>query len=129
MKISPLIKQSWKTNLGTVLPLEVDWSDIGSWDSLWENESKDINGNVVSGKVLIQNSKNCYLKSENKLLVSIGLEEIVIVETQDATLVANKKFSQQVKEIVQKLNQRIFLKQNSIKKFIDLGDILCQSKD
>ena len=97
-----------KTNLGTVLPLEVDWSDIGSWDSLWENESKDINGNVVSGKVLSQNSKNCYLKSENKLLVGIGLEEIVIVETQDATLVANKKFSQQVKEIVEKLNQENF---------------------
>ena len=97
-----------KTNLGTVLPLDVGWSDIGSWESLWENETKDINGNVFSGTVISKNSKNCYLKSDNKLLVGIGLKDTIIVNTRDATLVVNKRFSQKVKDVVKKLNNDKF---------------------
>lgn len=97
-----------KTNLGSVIPLSAGWSDIGSWESLWQSEEKDNHGNVLHGKVIGKYSKNCYLRSENKLLVGIGLEDIVVVETRDAILVANKNFSQGVKEIVEELNQNQF---------------------
>ena len=95
-----------KTNLGTVLPLDVGWSDIGSWQSLWEREEKDKLGNVLHGKVLDQDSKNCYIRSEDKLVVSIGLEDIVLVDTSDAILITKKNLSQNVKDIVQSLNDK-----------------------
>ena len=79
-----------KTNLGTVIPLEAGWSDIGSWESLWENEEKDSSGNVIKGKVYNSGSSNCYVQSENRLLVTLGLKDIVLVETSDAILAAQK---------------------------------------
>lgn len=97
-----------KTKLGTVLPLDAGWSDVGNWESLWESETKDLNGNVFSGEVISKDSKNCYWKSDDKLLVGVGLEDIIIVNTRDATLVANKRFSQQIKEVVEKLNNDEF---------------------
>ena len=65
-----------KTNKGIVLPLDAQWSDIGSWKSVWENSRKDINGNVEKGNVLTQNTENCYLNSENKLLVTLGIKRL-----------------------------------------------------
>ena len=97
-----------KTNLGTVIPLSAGWSDIGNWESLWQSEEKDVHGNVIHGKVIGKDSKNCYWRSENKLLVGIGLEDIVVVDTRDAILVANKRFSQEVKDIVEELNKNQF---------------------
>ena len=92
-----------KTNLGTVLPLDVGWSDLGSWNSLWQGESKDSLGNVIKGKVLSEDNRNCYLSSDKRLIVGLGLENLVIVETSDAILVANRNFDQRVKNIVEKL--------------------------
>ena len=60
-----------KTNLGVVLPLNSGWSDVGSWESLWSIESKNHEGNVILGKVISEKSKNCYLRSEKKLLVGL----------------------------------------------------------
>ena len=99
-----------KTRLGTVIPLNAGWSDIGSWNSLWENEEKDINGNVLSENVWIKNVKDSYLRSENRLLVGIGLKDLIIVETNNTLLVAEKSHSQEIKNVVEDL-----LKDNSSK--------------
>ena len=85
-----------KTNKGMVLPLDAGWSDIGSWKSLWDSE-KDQFGNVIKGKVLDEKSENCYLQSENRLLVSLGLKDLIVVETADVTLVSNKNDSDKLK--------------------------------
>ena len=95
-----------KTNKGIVLPLDAQWSDIGSWKSVWENSRKDINGNVEKGNVLTQNTENCYLQSENKLLVTLGIKDLVIINTDDATLVADKNQSENIKDIVSELQIR-----------------------
>ena len=95
-----------KTKKGTVLPLDANWNDIGSWQSVWEVSNKDKNGNFTKGKTIIKNTKNCYLSSEARLLVGIGLEDLIVVETNDAILVSNKSESQKVKEIVKILKDK-----------------------
>ena len=92
-----------KTNKGIVLPLDVKWSDIGSWKSLWENESKDRDGNVVSGKVFTSEVKNSYIKSDQRLVVANGIENLIIVETNDAILISSKEETQNIKNIVKNL--------------------------
>tara|TARA_Y100000589_G_scaffold331782_1_gene387007 strand:- start:3078 stop:4523 length:1446 start_codon:yes stop_codon:yes gene_type:complete len=95
-----------KTTLGTVLPLDVGWSDIGSWDSVWQQSSKDFDGNSLKGNVIIKNTKDCLINSESRLLVGIGLKELIIVETNDAILISHKSKSQEIKNIVQELQER-----------------------
>ena len=92
-----------KTNLGMVFPLKAGWNDIGSWYSMWEVSNKDKAGNSIIGKVMTDNVKNSYLRSENRLIVALGIEEIIIVETIDAVLIAKKDQTQFVKNIVRKL--------------------------
>tara|TARA_Y100001978_G_scaffold200373_1_gene216536 strand:- start:1108 stop:2547 length:1440 start_codon:yes stop_codon:yes gene_type:complete len=94
-----------KTNIGMVIPLQAGWSDIGSWKTLWEVSRKDENGNVLSGKIINESIKNCYIKSDKKLVVGIGLEDLIVVDTNDAVLIANKNDSQQVKNIVSYLQK------------------------
>ena len=94
-----------KTNSASVVPLDAGWSDIGSWSSMWEISDKDVNGNVHIGNIKSIDSKNNYLRSENRLVVGIGLENIVVVETNDAVLVAKKDNIQKVKEIVEELKK------------------------
>ena len=93
-----------KTKLGTVLPLQAGWSDVGSWKSLWETTEKDNDGNAILGRVLTKSTKNCYLRSENRLVVGIGIDDLIVVETNDVVLVANKKNTQEVKQIVNQLD-------------------------
>ncbi len=92
-----------KTKLGTVLPLNAGWSDVGSWSALWETEQQDKEGNVLKGRVISQDSKNCYLRSEHRLIVGIGIKDLIVVETDDAVLIAERDQSQNVKNIVKKL--------------------------
>ncbi len=94
------------TSKGIVLPLDVGWNDIGSWKSVWENSPKDINGNYSKGKVLLKDSKNSYFRSENRLIVGLGLEDLLIIETSDAILIANKNQDQKVKDIVAELKEK-----------------------
>lgn len=102
-----------KTNLGTVLDFKGDWIDIGSWKSVWENSKKDSKGNVLKGKALIKNSKNCHLRSESRLLVGLGLKNITVVETSDAVLVTNNNSTQKVKDIVDILKNNNFSESNT----------------
>lgn len=94
------------TKLGTVLPLDVGWSDIGSWDSVWKQSSKDSDGNSLKGNVIAKNTRDSLMHSESRLLVGIGLKELIVVETNDATLISHKSKSQEIKNIVQELKQK-----------------------
>ena len=94
-----------KTKKGIVIPLKAGWSDIGSWKSVWENSNKDSKNNYIKGKVLIENTTNSYLRSEHRLIVGLGLEDLIVVETNDAILVSKKSEDQRVKDIVKKLKR------------------------
>ncbi len=91
------------TNLGYVLPLNAKWSDIGSWNSLWEISKKDSSGNVAQNNTLIENAKNCFIKSDNRLIVALDVEDLVIVDTYDAVLITKRNSSQNVRGIVSNL--------------------------
>ena len=105
-----------KTKLGSVLTLEAGWDDIGSWKSVWNNSKKDNKGNTLKGKVIIDETRNCYIRSEERLLVGINLDDLIIVETNDAILVSNKDSTQKVKKIVQELNTRKYTEGKESKK-------------
>ncbi|MEK9631655.1 MAG: mannose-1-phosphate guanylyltransferase/mannose-6-phosphate isomerase [Synechococcus sp.] len=92
-----------RTPLGSVLPLDAGWSDVGSWSALWETADQDENGNVLRGRVISEGSRNCYLRSEHRLVVGLGVENLVVVETDDAVLIAERSQAQNVKAIVQQL--------------------------
>jgi len=94
-----------KTKNGIVLPMNVGWSDVGTWQSVWENSPKDKKGNVVLGKTVLNNSVNCFVKSNNRLIVGIGLDDLIVVDCSDVLLVANKKESNKVKNIVGELKE------------------------
>lgn len=91
------------THRGVMLPLTLQWSDIGSWQSLYEYETKDHQGNVVLGDVINIDNHNCYLRGEGHLLAAVGLENIIAVSTGDGVLIAKQDQSQKVKEVVQAL--------------------------
>lgn len=92
-----------KTNSAVVVPLDVGWSDVGSWRSLWEISNKDADGNVHKGEVLSTSCQNNYVFVETGLVATIGLNNLVVVQTKDAVLVASKDKVQDVKKIVQQL--------------------------
>ncbi|AII46708.1 mannose-1-phosphate guanyltransferase [Synechococcus sp. KORDI-49] len=92
-----------KTELGTVLPLDAGWSDVGSWSALWETSDRDGNGNVLQGRVISEGSRNCYLRSEHRLVVGLGVENLVVVETDDAVLIADRSRAQEIKKVVKQL--------------------------
>ena len=92
-----------RTLLGSVLPLEAGWSDVGSWNALWATADQDTDGNVLRGRVISEGSRNCYLRSEHRLVVGLGVDDLVVVETDDAVLVAHRDRAQEVKTIVKQL--------------------------
>ncbi|QNJ04904.1 mannose-1-phosphate guanylyltransferase [Synechococcus sp. MEDNS5] len=92
-----------QTALGTVLPLAAGWSDVGSWSALWDTADRDDDGNVLRGRVISEGSRNCYLRSEHRLVVGLGVENLVVVETDDAVLIADRSQAQKVKTIVKQL--------------------------
>ena len=97
-----------KTKLGIVFLLDIEWSDVGSWDAIWKISKKDVNGNSCIGNVLTEKTKNCYLRSENKLVVGLDIEDLIIIETSDSVLVTKKGSSQKVKDIVELLKIKNF---------------------
>ncbi len=89
-----------------VVPMNANWSDLGSWSSLWQITEKDQQGNAHIGDVIAINSTNNLVHSRDKLVATIGLNNIIIVETADALLVADKSQVQEVKTVVDKLKKR-----------------------
>ena len=92
-----------KTSDAVMVPLDAGWSDIGSWAALWDVSDKDEQGNVFKGDVLNQRSNNTYVHADSRLVATVGLDDLVIVETKDAVLVAHKDHVQDVKKIVEQL--------------------------
>ncbi|MEZ9440124.1 mannose-1-phosphate guanylyltransferase/mannose-6-phosphate isomerase [Vibrio atlanticus] len=94
-----------KTSHAAVIPMDVGWNDIGSWSAIWDVSEKDEHNNVIEGDVLTVDSQHNYIHAENKLVATVGVDNLIIVETKDAILVANKYKVQGVKSIVSQLNQ------------------------
>ncbi len=92
-----------KTAHSVMVPLDAGWSDIGSWSALWTVSDKDAQGNVFKGDVLDQQSRNTYVHADSRLVATVGLDDLVIVETKDAVLVAHKDHVQDVKRVVDQL--------------------------
>lgn len=93
-----------QTEKAVVVPLSAGWSDVGSWNTLWEVSEKNADGNVLKGDVLAVNSQNSYLHSANgRLVAAVGINDLVVVDTDDAVMVAHKGQVQQVKQVVDML--------------------------
>ncbi|MDH4564273.1 mannose-1-phosphate guanylyltransferase/mannose-6-phosphate isomerase [Pseudomonas sp. BN411] len=93
-----------KTERACVVPLSAGWNDVGSWSSIWEVHDKDQDGNVTKGDVVVQDSHNCLVHGNGKLVSVIGLDDVVVVETKDAMMIAHKDRVQDVKKLVNKLD-------------------------
>ena len=87
----------------SVVSLEANWNDIGSWSALWEVEAKDAQGNATKGDVIAHDTQNSLIHAEERLVVTAGINSLVIIETKDAVLVVDKKESQQVRALVDQL--------------------------
>jgi mannose-1-phosphate guanylyltransferase/mannose-6-phosphate isomerase len=92
-----------RTSHAVVVPADIGWSDVGSWSALWELGAKDPNGNVVSGDVVLEGARNCYVRGDGMLTAVVGLEDAVIVVTEDAVLAMHRDRAQDVKKIVDQL--------------------------
>jgi mannose-1-phosphate guanylyltransferase/mannose-6-phosphate isomerase len=94
-----------RTSLAAVVPIDVGWSDVGSWSSLWEISSHDGDGNAVFGDALLDATRNCYVHSQKSLVATIGVSDLVIVDTPDALLVADRTKAQDVGKVVARLKE------------------------
>lgn len=92
-----------KTADAVMVPLDAGWSDIGSWSALWDVSPKDAHGNVFKGDVLSHASQNSYVHADSRLVTLVGVDDLVVVETKDAVLVAHKDKVQDVKKIVEQI--------------------------
>jgi mannose-1-phosphate guanylyltransferase/mannose-6-phosphate isomerase len=94
-----------RTASAAVLPVDIGWSDVGSWSSLWELNTHDAKGNAVRGDALLEATANCYVHAERGLIATLGVENLVIVDTPDALLVADRARAQEVSGIVARLRE------------------------
>ena len=94
-----------KTDKAMVVPLNSNWSDVGAWKSVWEVSAKDENGNVLRGDIILESTTNTLVHAEHRLVSVLGLDNVVVIETSDAVLVANKNKVQDIKKIVEKLKK------------------------
>lgn len=94
-----------KTDKAVVIPVAMQWSDLGCWTAVADANNQDEQGNTITGKVIAQDSHNCLINSEDILVTTVGIHNQIIVATSDAILVADKRYSQQVKELVSSLRK------------------------
>jgi mannose-1-phosphate guanylyltransferase/mannose-6-phosphate isomerase len=90
---------------GVVVSLEAGWSDLGSWDAVWDGLDKDVDGNVARGRVVLDDTASSFVHSEARLVTCIGLTNVVVVETDDAVLVADRSRVQDLKRLVARLGE------------------------
>ncbi len=95
-----------KTGQAAMIPLDAGWNDIGSWSALWDITDKDSQGNAISGDVLALDSQDSFLLSSNKLLVTVGVDNLIVIETDDAVMIADKSRVQDVKQAVDQLKSQ-----------------------
>ena len=94
-----------QTKKSVLVPVSCGWSDVGSWSSIMELESSDAKGLTCYGDVEAVNSTDCYVRSENRLVSLVGVKDLVVVETSDAVMIADKNDAQSVKDIVASLKK------------------------
>ena len=94
------------TKSSVVVPLDANWNDVGSWESLMNSKLKDAKGNVVEGDVILDNVENTFAYSSNRLVSAVGVSDLIIVDTSDALLVTSPEYSQNIKNIVAKLKDQ-----------------------
>jgi len=92
-----------RTTKAAVVPADIGWSDVGSWSMLWERGAKDSAGNVTSGDVLVEDGRGNFIRSEGRLVAALGVDELVVVATNDAVLITRRDRDQDVKRIVDRL--------------------------
>ncbi len=92
-----------RTSRAAVVPTSIGWSDVGSWDALWERLPKDANGNAAVGDALLEGSENCFVRSDGILTAVVGLQDAVVVVTRDAVLAMHRDRAQDVKRVVDRL--------------------------
>lgn len=92
-----------KTEKAALVPLGTGWSDVGTWDALFDAAEKDAGENAIRGDVLLRNASRCYVRAETGMVALAGVEDLIVVSTKDATLVAKRGESGAVKEVVQQL--------------------------
>lgn len=95
-----------KTSQAALVPLDAGWSDVGAWSVLWDVQERDDMGNVTKGDVLLRGVKNSYIHTTSHLVTAVGLDGCIIVETEDALLVASRDCVQEVKLLVEQLNNK-----------------------
>ncbi|WP_305459251.1 mannose-1-phosphate guanylyltransferase/mannose-6-phosphate isomerase [Photobacterium leiognathi] len=106
-----------RTDKAIVVPMDAGWSDVGSWSALWDVQNKDDFGNACRGDVILDATTNSYIYAQNKLVSTVGVSDLVIVETKDAVLVAHKDKVQNVKNIVKQLKE---LGRNEYQQHLDI---------
>jgi mannose-1-phosphate guanylyltransferase/mannose-6-phosphate isomerase len=94
-----------KTDHAAVVPASIGWSDVGSWAAIWEVAAKDGRGNATMGDAVVEDSTNCYVRSEGAVTAVLGLEDVVVVTTNDAVLVTHRSQTQNVKRVVERLKR------------------------
>ncbi len=92
-----------RTAQAAVVPADIGWSDVGSWNALWELGGKDRHGNVAVGDVLLEGSTNCYARSDGIVTAVVGLQDAIVVVTEDAVLAMHRDRAQDVKKVVDRL--------------------------
>jgi mannose-1-phosphate guanylyltransferase/mannose-6-phosphate isomerase len=91
------------TERAAVVPVSMGWNDLGSWDALWELADKDASGNALVGNVIAEDAANCYLRSESGLVAALGVENMIVVATDDAVMLAPRDRAQEVRRLVSRL--------------------------
>lgn len=93
------------TRKGVVLPLDCGWSDVGSWSALWQVGNRDARDNVAVGDVVLEEVSGSYVRADSRLVAAVGVRDLVVVETSDAVLVADRERVQEVRAIVDRLRR------------------------
>jgi mannose-1-phosphate guanylyltransferase/mannose-6-phosphate isomerase len=99
-----------------VVPFDAGWSDVGAWDAVWQVSDKDARGNSVRGDVIIEDSNNCLVISDSRLVTCLGLDDVIVVETPDAVLVTNKQNTCNIKRIIARLKDNNYLQTDNHRK-------------
>ncbi|MDE9554964.1 mannose-1-phosphate guanylyltransferase/mannose-6-phosphate isomerase [Xenorhabdus bovienii] len=121
-----------KTHHCVVVPIDISWSDVGSWSSLWEISDKDSNGNVCHGDIFLHDSHDNYIYIEEGIAATIGINNLVVTQTKDAILIAEKNRVQEVKYIVERLkeaNRNEYINHKEVFRPWGRYDILAHGKD
>ena len=93
-----------KTASAALVPVDIGWTDVGSWETLWQISETDGDGNAVVGDVIAVDSRDCYLRSDGRLLAALGVEDLIVVATKDAVLVCPRSRAQDIRAVVDRLD-------------------------